>query len=495
MSEDATYFPEPKTFIPAGTLLDTLPRRATGVVAAFSSFRIRPERVGSWDMDKFPHPAYLFQNTGNGETRTHFQGIQRLPNRPLMVVSGGDKKNKVSHLFLVECRPRSAWGPLGSNLWTNPKKPPNHDRLRRVIGLDRDRWHAGGTSVLGDVIAVPLEGMAPSQIVFLDLSTPTAPRWAAASTTITCATAGTGAVALTRTPSGHFLCAAWRDERQNPPEPAGQLDFFISKNPVPAAAPRTPFEPEWQPLGTWVYARPSHPDMPEKPHYQGISFAWERDTSALFLLATRNTNPFAPNTPGEDMVDLFQVTPPAGMALTGTGAPLPASTVPTPVYVNSRRLKGADEFCSFAAGGGAFVSDSGALVLYGAFHFRGDGLFRMSEYWGDSSAGATWWIDLFERSDFEGHRLSILDPAEARVPEYRERFAQGDKFDVSVVSARFLLPAGTTYRLFRQPGCPANAPAAEVLDLAGTGQVVEIPRLEAVQPAFGRAVRSSSIAP
>lgn len=74
------------------------------------------------------------------------------------------------------------------------------------------------------------------------------------------------------------------------------------------------------------------------------------------------------------------------------------------------------------------------------------------------------------------NRLSILDPAEGLVTDYKERFAQGDEFDTTVVSARFRLPAGTTYRLFRQPACPANAPAAEILDLVGTGHVVEIPR-------------------
>jgi hypothetical protein len=221
--------------------------------------------------------------------------------------------------------------------------------------------------------------------------------------------------------------------------------------------------------------------MPEKPHYQSISFVWDRGTGQLFLIGTRNTDMTAPNNVGHDMADLFGVISPA------------PPQAPTLDYVTSSRFMGADMFCNFAGGGGAFVSDAGALALYGAFHFRGDGIFRLSEFWSDLADGETWWIDLFQRSDFTGHRFSILAPGESRIDEYRQRFAQGVSFDDTVVSARFRLPAGANYRLFREPGCPAGAGAGGFFDLQGTGSVVEIPRLETLVPAFGRTVRSSSL--
>lgn len=478
---DPEYLPPAvKPRIPDGAALDTRPREAADVLAAFDALRVRPERLGSWDMDRFPHPAYLSQNTAGGETRTHFQGIQRLTNHPLLVVSGADLRNSVSQLFLVECRPRSAWGPLGSNLWTDRRSPPGHDKLRRIIGIDRDRWHGGGISVLGDVIAIPIMGQGLAQIVFLDLSTPATPRWAKQHTDITCLSESAGAVALTRAPNGQFLCAVWDDH-----EAAGWLDFYVSSTAV-AVSTHTPFEPAWAYLGRWDYSRPTD-RMPKAPRYQGVSFVWEAGSGKLFLIGTRS-GIFAPAVESEDWADLYQVTPPAGMVADGA----PGPNVPTPVHVTSRRLRGADEFCSFAAGGGAFVSESGALSLYGAFHFRGDGLFRMSEFWSHAAPAATWWVDLYERSDFMGDRLGIFDPGEARIEDYRSRFAQGATFDDTVHSARFRLPAGSRYRLFADPRCPPNASPRKVLDLLGTGQLVEIPRLDAVNPAFGSRVRSSA---
>ena len=480
MPFDPEYLPAEKVSLPAGARVDTEPRRAVEVVKAFNSLRDRAEHIGAWDMDRIPHPTYTFQNTDGGETRTHFQGVQRLGHHPLLVVSGGDRKNGVSHLFLVQCAPRSTWGPLGSNLWKGTR-PPGQDRLRRIIALDRDRWHAGGISVLGDIVGVPLEGKGNAEVVFLDLSTPASPRWAQPATSIPCATPAAGAVALTRTPSGRFLCAVWRDEIKAAGETTGRLDFFISAAAVPADQRQTTFEPAWQPLGAWVYAPKPGATMPAAPHYQGISFVWDRGTGQLFLIGTRNTDVKAPNDPGEDVADLFGVLSTAG------------TQTPALDYITSIRLKGADLFCNFAGGGGAFVSESGALALYGAFHFRGDGIFRLSEFWSHLAEGPTWWIDLYERSDFTGHRFSVLAPEEGRIDEYRQRFAQGSPFDDTVVSARFCLPAGTTYRLFRDAGCQAGAGGDTCFDLKGTGSIVEIPRLEVMQPAFGRVVRSSSV--
>jgi hypothetical protein len=480
MALDPEYLPAPKVFLPAGALVDTEPRRAVDVVKSFRSLRGTAEHVGSWDMNRIPHPAYTFQNVDGGETRTHFQGVQRLSGHPLLVVSGGDRKKKVSHLFLIQCTPRTTWGPMGSNLWSSPR-PPSADRLRRIIALDQQRWHAGGISVLGDIIAVPLEGDGNAEVVFLDLSTTETPRWAQPATTIPCATHAAGAVALTRTPGGRFLLAVWRDEIKAAGEKTGRLDFFLSANAVASDQRSTAFEPAWQFLGAWVYPEQPTGTMPEKPHYQGISFVWDRGTGQLFLIGTRNTDMTAPNNVGHDMADLFGVVPPV------------PGQAPALDFVTSSRFHGGDMFCNFAGGGGAFVSETGALALYGAFHFRGDGIFRLSEFWSDVADGDTWWIDLFQRSDFTGRRCSVLSPEESHVDEYRQRFAQGVAFDDSVVSVRFCLPAGTRYRLFRDAGCPATAGDDAFFELQGTGSVLEIPRLEVVHPPFGRTVRSSSL--
>jgi hypothetical protein len=193
----------------------------------------------------------------------------------------------------------------------------------------------------------------------------------------------------------------WRDEIKAAGEKTGRVDFFLSATTVPADQRLTTFEPVWEFLGAWAYPENPSVSMPSRPHYQGISFVWDRGTGQLFLIGTRNTTVTAPNDAGEDMADLFGVLPPAA-----------GSRTPALDHVTSIRFKGADQFCNFAGGGGAFVSEAGALALYGAFHFRGDGIFRLSEFWSDLAEGPTWWVDLFERSDFTGHRFSVFGPEE-----------------------------------------------------------------------------------
>jgi hypothetical protein len=174
------------------------------------------------------------------------------------------------------------------------------------------------------------------------------------------------------------------------------------------------------------------------------------------------------------------------------GQPIPRRSPPSRSTSGAAACGAWDKYCRFAGGGG-FVSDEGALLLYGAVHSRGDGLFRISEFWGPGSPAAAWWVELGERTDFEGHRLAIFGEGESGIAHCKERFAQGNAFDDTVLVDRFRLPAGVRYRPFENPGCPANPPAKQFVDLVDTGDVVEVARLDQFNPAFGRKVRSSAV--
>lgn len=147
-----------------------------------------------------------------------------------------------------------------------------------------------------------------------------------------------------------------------------------------------------------------------------------------------------------------------------------------------------------AAGGGVYVSPSGTLCVYGAYHYRLASLFRMCEYRSELATlpdPAHCWVDLFEHDRFRGRRLSVIGMADASIPRYDEINVQGEGLDEKVSSARWQLPAGTTYRLFRARDFQLNGSNRDFIDLVGTGAVEEIENFADHKASFGDCVSSS----
>jgi YD repeat-containing protein len=223
----------------------------------------------------------------------------------------------------------------------------------------------------------------------------------------------------------------------------------------------------------------------------------ERDTDHLYLVATANTSKAAPEF-GEDFADLFLVSLPDGLSADPTH---PAPTADSSIRLHQldhRRFEAADDWCDFAAGGGVSVSPEGLLCLYGAHHFRANGLFHATEFRADPPAlpsGAYAWVDLFEHHDFAGRRLTIIGERDAAIPDYGKVGAQGRSFAGIASSVRYQLPDGRKYRLYRETGYRERPGEASTLTLDGNGRVQEIPDLQATVPRFGDAVMSSAYVP
>ena len=103
--------------------------------------------------DQIPRGRYL-GGLLNDYRLTHFQSMQRLRKGQYLVVSGGDKKEPASHLFVVKMGSRKATGAWRSNIIRN--RLSNQDTIVSMIKIDKKKWHAGGISVLGDILAVPI---------------------------------------------------------------------------------------------------------------------------------------------------------------------------------------------------------------------------------------------------------------------------------------------------------------------------------------------------
>lgn len=464
---------------------------------AFDGLRVRGDFITVWDGGAIPVPRYTGENYGQGRAVIHFQGVQRLRTGQHLLVSGGDKLQPTSHVFVLHLGSAVAAaagaGPLGSNvLWS--RDPDRLDVLAQIIGIEEDRWHAGGIGLLGDILAVPLEGIGtldgagqqiPSKVVFFHLADPMEPRRFPFE--IPRARANAGAVTLTKLPNDHFLCAVWQDGVDK--DDTGWLDFYLSTAPGDFG----PFGPA---CATWKY--PSRqPGERKTPKYQSIGFVQELPVAGvtgewLYLIATTNTEPLAPSIPGHDVADLFAVQLPRELLqepMTSAG-PFPA---PKLAWLARRRFEGADEHCNFAAAAGTYVDPNGILCLYGGFHWRISGTIRLTEFRSEEPALAGpshEWIDLFEDAGFLGRRLSILGTGTTAIPNYDKVLAQGKGFGDRTSSLRYQLPVGMTYRLYPDKDFSPSDPK-RCLDLQGTGDVVEVPEIGRLKRGFGNCVSSS----
>jgi hypothetical protein len=461
-------------------------RCLTDVETAFERIRCRGDYVAVNAKDVLiPHHRYTSVGQGDNRGFIHFQGIQRLANGRFAVVSGSDKLEPASHVFVVELASRYARGPWGSNVLRSTA-PPDDDRIVNIVALDDMHWHAGGLAVLGDIVAVPIEGgQAKSRTLFLDFADPYDPRHIPID--ITGESLKAGAVALTQLPNGRFLCAVYREEAVPKKKPPGFFDFYLSRSNTILDGFLT------QPIATIYYG-----DVLDRgdriPSYQTVSFLpqavdpHDPDNFLLYLAGTWNGSAMSPTVPGPDWADLHMVELDARL-LQDPPEPVP----PRIRYLRSRQFFCRDVYGNFDAAAGFHVDEAGRLHLYSAFHWRYDESILITEFRHEPAADAgiitniqDAWVDLYEDDRFSGRRLSIIGTKDENLPDYGRIAVQGGTFNEKASSVRFQIPEGYTYRLYDLANYKESG---GVLDLVGTGRVEEIMDLK--QRGFGDRVSSS----
>ncbi len=117
---------------------------------------------------------------GVGGYRRHWQGIQRL--------STGDttyffisRSGSQTAVLIASFGSRPPGGGVLGTSWVPAEgggngAPPEADRVVARIPFDSGYTHAGGLSLVGTVLAVPMDGEGHSQVAFYDVSTPKRPR-------------------------------------------------------------------------------------------------------------------------------------------------------------------------------------------------------------------------------------------------------------------------------------------------------------------------------
>jgi hypothetical protein len=289
-----------------------------------------------------PKGAYRQSLTNLFGLHNHFQGIQRVPDTDYLVVSGSNPR--MSELFIVR---------LASGDRVSENSIPPENGIVARIGIDPVMWHAGGLSLDGTILAVPLYGGSPRRgtIAFYDLRDPEKPQKLAVE--IDRLGRKSMAVALTRLPGGLYLAAVLGGYDGLP----RRIEFYLSETERLEDGFRSPSVTL---RVSEVQARPGQDRT--FSHFQNANFIRQAD-NRLYLIGFHNKSFFQSRMFGSDYADLYEVVFPRDTI----DAPVPRLVLPALVKVGSRSLNCTDGYCNLDAAAGLYVdSASQSMSVYAA---------------------------------------------------------------------------------------------------------------------------------
>jgi len=431
-------------------------------------------------------------NRGGTVAKTHFQGMSRVRNGRSFIFSGGDYSDSAAQIFSATVdhfrdninfpagmsnvvKGKILRGPIGSNLFDDGDAPDS-DKLnfitqindRVVDGEDgKGYWHAGGVSVAGDILAVPLESNDASMIRFFSIKNPNKPVHLKNCDIPRPKTIGkAGTASLCRLSNDRYLCAVWQDGKKRGDQ---NIDFYVSKD----GKLENGFKTE---NIRWNYKNLAGLRR-LKTKYQVLEFAVQSDDQ-IYLVGTENTSPLAPkiDAPGDDVAELLKFS--CDLSLIDQPKKFRKSIQLS--LANRRVFAGSDRYHNFKAGAGIYITPEKELLMYAVYHYRRDREVRFVEFAPkitsykdevtDISRGK---IELYEKENFKGRVIRIYGRAGSRIDDYKNCFTQEDDFGKGVGSIKFILPANSTYSFYKDKNCKGNP----IFFMDGTGFYKEVKKI------------------
>lgn len=456
-----------------GQPLDDTPNHARKVSAAFSRIYSTGDFLAAWDGGLISGNRYT-SRTANSGMNNHFQGVTRLKDSDYLVISGGDKKRRRGHLFIVHMESRTFGTAWRTNVHCQDM-PPAGDRIAAVIcvnddtrGLPKDLWHVGGIDSCGDILAAPVESsdqnVYRSRILFYNLHDPRQPTLLPNSIWIDRPDAKAGAVAITKLASSYTLLAVLGKYASDGRK---YLDLYFSRT------------TDWSDGFDAVYSL----------HVPGAEFNCQsmslinEDNQRLYLMTMRNTQQSAPVIGGEDWAHLFELridpsdllqVRPGNCTLSGI---YKLSEKHFTCKIRGRKRRYSPFQCNFNAGAGIYIHTGGAMFLYSCFHWLRNHRIRLAEFRPPPERFSPtritsvddMWIDMFEHNHFRGLRFGIQGADDATISDFLKLAVQSRPFDKAVSSVRYQIPLGKSLRLYRHKDFRSKN--NDYLDLVGDGKL------------------------
>lgn len=251
----------------------------------------------------------------------HYQGIARSngPGIPYLYVTrsgeGGCTIGNTGTLDVVELASRDTSGErLRSNrlqLGTETKDtvPPTEDKTVKTIVFN-DYWHPGGVAVIGDILAVALEGSSqpcdtsiPGSVVrFYDISDPSAPAF------LYDFVRPSGSATTNDSQLGFVGLVKWKDRHimMVPADGDSVIQFYQTTGKSLATSSEAE---DWEHITDIFRVDQGFPSPPNA--FQNMHFLVQRASSSeakkLFVVASHNTGEGPPQLNGSNYVRLYQV--------------------------------------------------------------------------------------------------------------------------------------------------------------------------------------------
>lgn len=384
----------------------------------------------------------------------HFQGIQRARDSNYILVTGASKKSTHAHLFVIKLKGDKK-KTFGSNILI--KGQEHYGTLVDVFCLANDPfWHAGGFSICGDVMCVPLEGKSKSsgkynsRIAFYNSKDPTNP--IKYPTEIFRTNQKAGASCLIRMPDNHFHCAVWSDSDDLPK----RFDLYRSKT--------TQLQD-----GFRYYKRLTIDQVSNRtgrqPRFQSIQFIID-ETGALYIIGFLNTRKTAPVINGTNKLFVYQL---------GLDQMYKVKSM-NEIY--ARQFDDGRSYYNMGAATGIYVDNKGSISLHSAHHWKTRKYIRLAEFEQvitdpvrpiTSIHSAR--IECWQHKDFKGRYFTLQGDRDLSIESFKSLRAQGRKFNDKLSSIRILLPATNKITLYEHEHFKGSKTV-----FTGTGKLIEVPQ-------------------
>lgn len=406
--------------------------KADDVLSSIKALHVRGQYISAHHHNVIPSLEYVTIDN-------HFQGICRTRLDHYFILSGGSKNSSVAQLFIIRIDSTKSHRnhALGSNILQN-NRIDDHDELKDILTLHKGpMWHAGGISMCGDILLVPMEGemiiggqkQTHSRITFYDLSDVNDIKIVAYG--IDRVKQKAGAVSMLRYDDGRFLLIVWTDSDDD----TNRFDLYESK---------TKKLTEGFDLIDSIAIDSVKGRTGRRPSFQSIDLLLQKD-GRIFITGYCNTKKTAPTIDGTNKLYAYE--------LKNNDHDKKPTRSLYQVLVKDFS-KGKHQY-NMSAATGLKVTKQGRLILYSAHHWKTGKMINLAEF--DEvlnsdvrkiTAHGSGIIELYEHKHFKGRVLKLYGHHHAEIPSYRKLKVQGSSFNDKLSSVRYQLAEGESYVLY-----------------------------------------------
>jgi len=403
----------------------------------------------------------------------HFQAIVRLPTSDYLVMSGGDSIKKHSHLLSMKMEgyhsasSMDTTSPMGSNVVI--KDGWRKDKLESLYFIDNSGyWHAGGLSMMGEVMTVALESNKAARIVFLNFTDPSQPEYISEIVLdqINNKRIKAGSASTVKLKNGHYLTAVWSDSDSH----GVRFDFFISskKNDLCSRFIKCCTVLRDQIIGV----------DNTKPRLQSFQFIMQPG-GELFIIGGDNKNRMGNSS---NRIFLFQLQINEAKLLQDVKNGILDSDQIVAIQLGHRELQRGKKYYNFGSAPGFYVDAKGKLVVYCGFTWKrlNPVCLNICEFYPRVISGSKKItalkdaiIELYTEKNYTGRMLVLHGNRYQSIPDFNEvKIADSGDMKRKVQSIRIQLPTGKKAFFYEGVNYNNGNSASNELSIEGDGTVI-----------------------